>query len=241
MAWVRRGVISSCQALGCLATGSVAYSAVHWQLDPDASESHTVRSAVTCSFTNAGMRLFSQWSQADFRAAKKSAGAINELLLLELTREAAKTQYGKDFKLGSVTSRESFVALHPITTHEHYAPYIERVMNGETNVMFAEDVRMIAATSGTSGTQKLLPVRSKQRTVFFKHGIGLVYGTMVDTLPGFPGLQKSCKLFFTPTYTYTSTPTPIKIGPNSSTPEDSKHLMDLYSTPSACFEVLQGQ
>ena len=165
MAWVRRGVISSCQALGCLATGSVAYSAVHWQLDPDASESHTVRSAVTCSFTNAGMRLFSQWSQADFRAAKKSAGAINELLLLELTREAAKTQYGKDFKLGSVTSRESFVALHPITTHEHYAPYIERVMNGETNVMFAEDVRMIAATSGTSGTQKLLPiVRSNGRS-----------------------------------------------------------------------------
>jgi len=75
--------------------------------------------------------------------------------------------------LKSITSRNDFHENHPLT--------IDRILHlNVTNVMFPEKPRMIARTSGTSGTVKLLPISSFQRNAFFKEGIGLVFYTMVN-------------------------------------------------------------
>ena len=95
------------------------------------------------------------------------AANVNAQLLTELLEKGAKTAYGLEAKLDPRWTREQFAANHPLTSHAAYDAFIERVLAGERNVLFAEEPRMIAETSGTSGTKKLLPVAPLQRKVFF--------------------------------------------------------------------------
>ena len=86
--------------------------------------------------------------------------------------------------------------------HDHYEPYIARVVAGEQNVMFPSAPRMVGETSGTSGRKKLVPVSWQQRKVFFTHGIMPIFDAMATSaaLPSFPSLQKTCKLVYTPSF-----------------------------------------
>ena len=142
----------------------------------------------------------------------------------------------------SIQSRDDFVRRHPITDHEHYRNYIDRVSNGESNVMFPDEPRMIAETSGTSGTRKLLPVNPLQRKVFFMEGIGTTFNALIKGVAQktggkvqWPNLQKSAKLMFRPRYG--TSPGGLRVGPNSSSPDDNKTLLQLYTTPEEAWQV----
>lgn len=70
-------------------------------------------------------------------------------------------------------------------------------------------------------------------------GIAAVFDTMAKDIPAWPNLQRTCKLMYQPSYTYTASG--LKIGPNSSAPNDSKRLFPLYSTPEPAWQILSEQ
>jgi hypothetical protein len=187
------------------------------------------------------MRVFGAYSRRNFEQDALQAADVNDKMLLALLRQHEKTAYGKDHGLAEMQTVSDFKRLHPITTHEHYETYIERTLQGEKDVMFPGHPRMVGETSGTSGTKKLIPVSQQQRKVFFTRGIGTVFDVMVQSgsLPLFPSLQKTCKLFYTPSFTIS--PGGHRVGPNASAPGDSKHLLHLYTTPAAAFAITQEQ
>jgi len=82
-----------------------------------------------------------------------------DVLLAKLRRNAS-SDYGRDFGLGEIRSVKEFQARMPISGYEDYAPYIERVKQGQTDAMFGpgQQVHMFAMTSGTTGTPKFVPV-----------------------------------------------------------------------------------
>lgn len=223
---------------------SLGYASFEYATTPkdQISLHHTPYSIYYQSITNLFMSKLGSYAKKNYDKVCENAAKENEELLLRLLDRCKDTVYGKDFNLGEIKSREEFVKKHPITTHDHYESYIERVYNGEENIMFPDRPRMIGTTSGTSGSQKMIPVPGLQRSVFFTKGIALTFDALCNGVkhgsnPNFhyPNLQKSCKLMHEPNFTYTDNN--IKVGPNSSSPKDNKGLLELYTTPGVAFDV----
>ena len=240
-----------------LPTLSVAYAGYVYGTTPEdqISTSHTPYSIWVQSLTNLFMTRVGSMSASKLDETCANAAKVNEQLLLSLVEANKDTAYGRDYgfsvtnndndegkKTPIIQSRDDFIRRHPITNHEHYQSYIDRVSNGESNVMFPDKPRMIAETSGTSGTRKLLPVNPLQRKVFFLEGIGTTFDALIKGVAQktggeikWPNLQKSAKLMFRPRYG--TSPGGLRVGPNSSSPDDNKTLLQLYTTPGDAWQV----
>ncbi|HWI61045.1 MAG TPA: GH3 auxin-responsive promoter family protein [Symbiobacteriaceae bacterium] len=91
------------------------------------------------------------------RAVPVAAGTLQQILAVN-----GNTVWGREHGLtGPGAFRD-----HPVTTYADYAPYIERMAQGEPGVLTGDPVTYFAVTSGTTGPQKLIPVTRRQtRTI----------------------------------------------------------------------------
>lgn len=224
---------------------SAAYACNEYRTTPEdqISKHHTIQSIYYQSLTNLFMSQLGSFAIKRFHKDCQDAKNVNEKLLLKLLDRCKDTSYGKDHGFQDISSREEFIRRHPITTHDHYQSYIDRVYDGEENVMFPETPAMIGTTSGTSGSHKAIPVPPFQRNVFFTRGIAATFDSLQNgvkhpTNPSlqWPNLQKSCKLMIEPQFTYTPNSN-LMVGPNSSRPSNSKSLLKLYTTPEVAFKI----
>lgn len=62
---------------------------------------------------------------------------------------------------------------------------------------------------------------------------------MREAFPATNSLQRTTKFFYSPTFRQSEAG--IRIGPNSSTPASSRHILNLYTTPAPAFEVWDDQ
>uniref|UniRef100_A0A3Q3F0S5 GH3 domain containing n=1 Tax=Labrus bergylta TaxID=56723 RepID=A0A3Q3F0S5_9LABR len=155
---------------------------------------------------------------------------VQEETLLKRLRKNANTCYGTQYDFSSITDSNVFRARHPITTYEHYRDLISRIAVGEENVILAEKPLILAMTSGTSGPSAMLLSTKDTNTEFF-----LQVKSHERAFPATDSLQRTTKLFYTPTFRQSEAGIPI--GPNSSTPASSRHMLNLYTTPAPAFEV----
>lgn len=166
----------------------------------------------------------------------KDINAIQNETLLQRLAANKDTVYGKAFNFTQIKSREDFVKLHPLTRISHYESYIQRMMDGEEKVLTDAQPIIFAVTSGTSGKSSELPMISKQRLSFFLNGVAVAYHCMLESYPKNKQLQKSLKFFYTPSWR--TSKSGILIGPNSSSPSNSKSMLSVYSTPKPGFDVI---
>jgi hypothetical protein len=110
------------------------------------------------------------------------------------------------------------------------------MMKGEENVLTKDKPVIFAVTSGTSGKSSTIPMLSSQQKTFFLQGICVIFKCMSDAFPGFGNNQKDMKFFYTPKLRTSECGIPV--GPNSSSPANSKRILSMYSTPEAGYEVL---
>lgn len=166
-------------------------------------------------------------------------------LLREQLERNAGTDYGREHNFAGILASDDVVAAfreqHPLVQYNHYQPWIEKIANGETNVLNSDPETMLAATSGTSGQRALLPYNRTMASRFFASGILVVFDTLRRLAPDALGMQKSCKLAFAPSWTYA--PCGLRIGPNSSNPLDKsfRRLLLLYSTPAAGYAISDSE
>ncbi|WP_245811187.1 GH3 auxin-responsive promoter family protein [Ekhidna lutea] len=84
---------------------------------------------------------------------------VQNELLEELVKKAAKTDYGKKYGFGTIENYDHFKNKVPTVNYEGLYPYIERLMKGEQNVLWPTDVRWFAKSSGTTNARsKFIPV-----------------------------------------------------------------------------------
>lgn len=160
---------------------------------------------------------------------------VQEETLLRRLRKNADTLYGRRYEFSSITDSDGFRARHPITTYEHYRELIGRIAVGEEKVIIAEKPLILAMTSGTSGDSAMLLSTKDTNTEFFLQGVTVCLDAMRRAFPATDSLQRTTKLFYTPTFRQSEAGIPI--GPNSSTPASSRHMLNLYTTPAPAFEV----
>ncbi|XP_041670890.1 GH3 domain-containing protein [Cheilinus undulatus] len=160
---------------------------------------------------------------------------VQEETLLTRLRKNANTCYGRQYDFSSITDSSVFRTRHPITTYDHYRDLISRIAAGEEKVILAEKPLILAMTSGTSGPSAMLLSTKDTNTEFFLQGVAVCLEAMRTAFPATDSLQRTTKFFYTPTFRQSEAGIPI--GPNSSTPASSKHMLNLYTTPAPAFEV----
>ncbi|MFA6946334.1 MAG: GH3 auxin-responsive promoter family protein [Pedobacter sp.] len=89
---------------------------------------------------------------------KNNPIAAQERTLLHLIRQARDTAFGKDHDFASVKTYEDFRARVPIADYEELKPYIDRVIQGEADVLWPGKPQYLAKTSGTTSGVKYIPI-----------------------------------------------------------------------------------
>jgi hypothetical protein len=119
------------------------------------------------------------WLWSAWDASKKFHAAANDvaetqaqILQAYLTRNR-DTAYLTQYAIRSI-AKHPFGTQHatrlPLTTYDDYLPHIERIANGEQNILTAEPVRLFEPSSGSTAASKMIPyTRTLQRE--FQRGL----------------------------------------------------------------------
>jgi hypothetical protein len=77
----------------------------------------------------------------------------------ELIFSGRNTEWGKKYGYSEIGNYEQFKAKVPISTYEEIFPYIDRMMHGEQNVLWASPISWFSKSSGTTNARsKFIPV-----------------------------------------------------------------------------------
>jgi len=90
------------------------------------------------------------WAFNPFRTQEK--------VFQELISQATGTQFGKDHDFISVNKHEDFVSRVPIKDYEALKPYVNKVVQGEEDILWPGKPLYFAKTSGTTSGVKYIPI-----------------------------------------------------------------------------------
>ena len=106
-----------------------------------------------------------------FRRALPEPGVAQRHRLRRYLGASVNTAFGKAHGLAEVQSYEEFARRVPLRDYDGHLPWIERIRQGEPNVLTREPVTHLVPTSGSTSARKLIPfTRGLQRE--FNAGIG---------------------------------------------------------------------
>jgi len=90
---------------------------------------------------------------------KKHPVDVQQEQLFKIIGQAANTEWGQKYGYHSIDSVRDFQERVPINRYEELKPYIDRLLTGETNVLWPGSIRWFAKSSGTtSDKSKFIPV-----------------------------------------------------------------------------------
>ena len=81
-----------------------------------------------------------------------------QAVLAKLLKAASNTAFGKDHGFDSIKSQAEFANKVPIRDYEALRPYADRVVQGESNVLWPGKPLYFAKTSGTTSGAKYIPL-----------------------------------------------------------------------------------
>ena len=83
----------------------------------------------------------------------------------QLIRSARDTVFGRDHGFANIKSYDDFRKQVPVRDYEELKPYIERIRNGEKDILWPGLPKYFAKTSGTTSGVKYIPI-SKESIPF---------------------------------------------------------------------------
>lgn len=105
-------------------------------------------------------------------------------MLAELLLAGRDTAFGREHGLSRVRDRKEYCQAVPIRNYDGMAPWISRVCDGESNVLTADDPILFFKTSGSTGSNKAIPVTSTfMKRCFFPFYYAAL-GALYEQYPG---------------------------------------------------------
>ncbi len=92
-------------------------------------------------------------------ALRKNPCQTQERVLDKLLSRASETEWGKKYDYSSINNVDEFRSRVPVQTYDNLIPWIERLRNGEQNLLWPGDIKWFAKSSGTtSAKSKFIPI-----------------------------------------------------------------------------------
>lgn len=79
-------------------------------------------------------------------------------VFLSLIEKAKYTQFGKDHNFDTIKTYEDFVANVPVRDYEALRPYVDKIVKGDSNILWPGKPLYFAKTSGTTSGAKYIPI-----------------------------------------------------------------------------------
>lgn len=90
---------------------------------------------------------------------EKNPDAIQDEQFKNLIITAKNTEWGHKYDYASIRTYADYASRVPIQNYEDIKPWIQRMMQGENNILWPEKIKWFAKSSGTTGDKsKFIPV-----------------------------------------------------------------------------------
>jgi len=87
-----------------------------------------------------------------------NAVALQEKIFRKLIRKAKHTAFGKDHRFKEIKTYDDFISRVPVRDYEAMKPYIDRMLSGESNILWPGVPLYVSKTSGTTSGIKYIPI-----------------------------------------------------------------------------------
>ncbi|MFN4233381.1 MAG: GH3 auxin-responsive promoter family protein [Bacteroidia bacterium] len=101
---------------------------------------------------------YARWVVSNIQKWSKKPIETQESVLQELIEGAKNTAFGKDHHFSEIKSYEDFKKHVPVRDYEALSPYIQRIINGESDVLWKGTPIYFCKTSGTTSGTKYIPI-----------------------------------------------------------------------------------
>ncbi|SEM68804.1 GH3 auxin-responsive promoter [Mucilaginibacter gossypiicola] len=103
-------------------------------------------------------KVFAAFVNRELDKLRKNAVSFQQRAFTDLVHAAKNTSFGKDHQFEKINNYEDFKRLVPVHDYEDLRPYIDRVVNGEEDVLWPGKPAYLAKTSGTTSGVKYIPI-----------------------------------------------------------------------------------
>lgn len=104
--------------------------------------------------------------KANFVRKTRATAKVQERFLLGLIKAHRHTEFGLKYKFDEIQTIEQFRQQIPILPYSSYEPYLERIAQGEQNILTADKVVYLTLTSGSTGKKKMIPTTRRSQNAF---------------------------------------------------------------------------
>ena len=133
----------------------------------------SVKSIAAKIFANVVHKKTQKWVQNPMETQQK--------VFQNLLASAKETQFGKDHNFSEIKSFEDFAKQVPIRDYEKLRPYVDRVVNGEENILWKGKPIYFAKTSGTTSGAKYIPLTKESMPFHIEAARNAILGYIYET------------------------------------------------------------
>ena len=113
----------------------------------------TLKSILAIPFAKYTYKKEKKWINRPLRAQQKT--------LSYLIKQGSSTAFGKDHDFNQINDYQSFKSRVPIRDYEQLKSYVNRIIEGEKNVLWPGQPAYLAKTSGTTSGAKYIPITAE--------------------------------------------------------------------------------
>ena len=103
-------------------------------------------------------KLFARYIVNKNKRWKDNPISTQEQTLRLLLKKAKKTRFGQDHDFDQINDYAAFKSRVPVRDYEGHRPYVERIINGEKDVLWPGVPLYLSKTSGTTSGAKYIPI-----------------------------------------------------------------------------------
>jgi hypothetical protein len=140
----------------------------------------------TAMAANGLLRLACEPARRRAEAALRRPAAAQAATLRRILEAAAATAFGREHRLGPAMTPEEFRRAVPVRDYEGHRPWVERMAQGEGDVLVPGKAGVFETTSGTEHGLKLVPYPAALRAEFTE----AIRGWMGDLYRSRPALAR---------------------------------------------------
>lgn len=106
--------------------------------------------------------------RASFIRKTNNIERVQTAFLRSLLQVHQETEFGHKHGFSDIKTIAQFRSQIPVQPYSAFAPYTERMANGEANILTPDPLIYINISSGSTGTKKLIPVTQRSRQFLSK-------------------------------------------------------------------------